>query len=58
MSLFRTKSPEQLVAESKAPERLQEATNAVEQAFRARYGDGEIAGSTKGLVIAAGKAAA
>ena len=51
-SLIRT------VIESKAPERLQEATNAVEQAFRARYGDGEIAGATKGLVIAAGKPAA
>jgi ubiquinone/menaquinone biosynthesis C-methylase UbiE len=51
-SLIRT------VIESKAPERLQEATNAVEQAFRAKYGDGEIAGSTKGLVIAAGKPAA
>ena len=35
--------------------RAQETTEAVEQAFRARYGDGEIAGSTKGLVIAAGK---
>ena len=51
-SLIRT------VIELKAPERLQEATNAVEQAFRAKYGDGEIAGSTKGLVIAAGKPAA
>jgi SAM-dependent methyltransferase len=50
-SLIRT------VIEAKAPERLLKATDAVEQTFRTRYGDGEIAGSTKGLVIVAGKRA-
>ncbi len=50
-SLIRT------VIESKAPDRLQEATGAVEQMFRARYGDGAINGSTKGLGVSAEKAA-
>jgi SAM-dependent methyltransferase len=43
--------------ESKAPERLQEATDTVERMFRTRYGNGEIAGLTKSLVITAGKPA-
>jgi SAM-dependent methyltransferase len=50
-SLIRT------VIESKAPDRLKEATDAVEQTFHARYGNGEIDGSTTGLLIMSNKPA-
>jgi SAM-dependent methyltransferase len=48
-SLIRT------VIESTAPERFADATDAVERAMRARFGDGHIAGSTVALMVMAEK---
>jgi len=48
-SLIRT------VIEATDPQRLHEATDAVEQAFRAKFGKGEIVGTTSALVVAAEK---
>ena len=48
-SLIRT------VIELTVPERFAEATDAVERAMRARFGDGHIAGSTVALMVTAEK---
>jgi hypothetical protein len=42
------------VIETTAPGKLDEATDAVERALRARLGDGQITGTTKALAILAG----
>jgi hypothetical protein len=46
-SLIRT------VIETKHPGRLEEATNAVERAFEAKFGQGVVAGRTSALIVSA-----
>jgi SAM-dependent methyltransferase len=42
-----------IVIEAKYPGRLDEATDGVERAFRTKFGEGEVAGGTSGLIVTA-----